>query len=186
MLWVGKRLGFEHPGIRQAGASHALRVLFLINLCNFADRYVPASVKSLIQTDLNLSDFETTLPSTGMIVVYMIFAVIFGTLADKEMVDRRFMLCGAIIFWSAATALAGLSANLVQLVCLRALIGIGEAAYGTLAPPWLSDFFPEQERNVVYGVRAPFPFLPFVGPSSHHPNLRLPNRPSPSLPLLTD
>ena len=159
MLWVGKRLGNEHPGIRQAGASHALRILFLINLCNFADRYVPASLKPLIQADLRLTDFETTLPSTGMIVVYMIFAVIFGTLADKEIVDRRFMLCGAIIFWSAATALAGLSANLVQLVCLRALIGIGEAAYGTLAPPWLSDFFPEQERNVVYGVRAPFPSL---------------------------
>jgi MFS family permease len=54
-----------------------------------------------------------------MIIVYMIFAVFFGTIHDKKLFDRRFLLCGAIIFWSAATALAGLSTNLVQLIALR-------------------------------------------------------------------
>ena len=53
------------PGIRQYGAKFALLVLTSINLLNYADRYIPSAVKSLIQNDLKLSDFETSLPVTG-------------------------------------------------------------------------------------------------------------------------
>jgi MFS family permease len=59
---------------------------------------------------------------------------------------------GAAIFWSVATSLAGLSTNLLQLIMIRALVGVGEAAYGTISPPMLSDFYPFFERNVVYGI----------------------------------
>ena len=46
-------------GTRQYDARQALIVLTAINFLNFADRYVPSSVKSLIQADLNLNDFES-------------------------------------------------------------------------------------------------------------------------------
>lgn len=82
----------------------------------------------------------------------MIFAVIFGTLSDKELLDRRVVLCVAVLFWSVVTSLAGLAQNLVALVLIRSLVGVGEAAYGTIAPPMLTDFFPANERNVVFGV----------------------------------
>lgn len=127
---LGRSLGDEFPNVRQYGARYALNILSAINLLNFADRYVPSAVKSLIEEDLHLNDFETALPVTGMVVVYMIFAVIFGVLSDRDIVDRRYLLCGAIIFWSIATASAGLATNLVQLVALRSLVGVGEAAYG--------------------------------------------------------
>lgn len=52
-------------GIRQPGARIALITLTAINFLNFADRYVPSAVKSLIQLDLGLNDFQTSLPSTG-------------------------------------------------------------------------------------------------------------------------
>ena len=52
-------------GMRQPGARAALITLTAINFLNFADRYVPSAVKSLIQEDLGLSDFQTSLPSTG-------------------------------------------------------------------------------------------------------------------------
>ena len=55
----------NHAGTRQTGARLAIWTLTAINFLNYADRYVPSSVKSLIQTDLKLSDFETSLPSTG-------------------------------------------------------------------------------------------------------------------------
>jgi len=35
---------------------------------------------------------------------------------------------------------------------IRSLVGVGEAAYGTISPPMLSDFYPFRERNVVYGI----------------------------------
>lgn len=55
----------KHKSIRQYGAKNALLALTAINFLNFADRYVPSAVKYLIQEDLKLSDFQTSLPSTG-------------------------------------------------------------------------------------------------------------------------
>ena len=54
-------------GGRQEGARYAIIILTSINLLNYADRYVPASVKDLIKEDLNLTDVETSLPATGMV-----------------------------------------------------------------------------------------------------------------------
>jgi MFS family permease len=56
------------------------------------------------------------------------------------------------MFWSLATSLAGLAENLVQLVALRSLVGVGEAAYTTITPAVLSDFYPYKERNIVFGI----------------------------------
>jgi hypothetical protein len=69
-LWSGIGSGFgkklaptDHPQ-RQEGAREALLCLSLINLLNFADRYVPSAVKELIKEDLDLTDTETALPTT--------------------------------------------------------------------------------------------------------------------------
>lgn len=154
MFILGEKLSRENsiPGQRQKGARFALLVLSGINLLNFADRYVPSGVKELIKDDLHLTDAETSLPTTGMIVVYMIFAVVFGWLGDKNLVDRRVILAAGIAFWSLATAAAGLAQNLEQLIILRSLVGVGEAAYSTVAPPLISDFFPHRDRNVAFGI----------------------------------
>ena len=125
-----RNLDSRFPNTRQFGARYALIILFTINLLNYTDRYVPAAVKQLIQKDLNLTDFETSLPTAGMIICYIIFAIIFGVISDRSLMDRRVLLCGAIVFWSISTALAGLATSLTQLVALRSLIGVGEAAYG--------------------------------------------------------
>lgn len=88
----------------------------------------------------------------GMVLVFSVFAVLFGWAGDYQVGDRRVILCAAIAFWSVATALAGLSDDLATLVFFRSLVGVGEAAYGTIAPPLLSDFYILCERQVVYGV----------------------------------
>jgi MFS transporter, Spinster family, sphingosine-1-phosphate transporter len=48
--------------------------------------------------------------------------------------------------------MAGLANNLLQLVCLRSAIGVGEAAFGAIASPMLADFYPMQERNVMFAI----------------------------------
>ena len=87
-----------------------------------------------------------------MIIVFMIFALIFGYLCDRNIADRRLILVCAVMFWSLATGLAGFSKNLAQLILFRSLVGVGEAAYGTIAPPMIFDFYPTPDRNVAYGV----------------------------------
>ena len=138
--WLGKNLDNSQPFTRQNGSRNALLILSAINLLNFADRYVPSAVKQLIEDDLHLNDFETALPVTGMIVIYMIFAVIFGVLSDKEIFDRRVLLFVAIVSWSLATASAGLATNLAELIAFRSLVGIGEAAYGSYGSLFLRTF----------------------------------------------
>ena len=54
-----------YAGIRQPGARAAILTLTAINFLNFADRYVPSAVKSLIQEELQISDLGTSLPNTG-------------------------------------------------------------------------------------------------------------------------
>ena len=82
----------------------------------------------------------------------MFFAPMFGMLNDKKLVDRRYLIWGAIVFWSLATSLAGFAQNLTALVLIRSLVGVGEAAYTTIAPPMLFDFYPYQERAIIMGI----------------------------------
>lgn len=55
----------RYTGMRQPGARAAILTLTAINFLNFADRYVPSAVKSLIQEELQISDLGTALPNTG-------------------------------------------------------------------------------------------------------------------------
>lgn len=151
-LLLARSLGPAHPLSRQEGARYALLTLTAVNLLNYADRYVPAAVKTLVQQDLRLSDAQTALPAFGMTVVYSVFAVLFGWMSDHQFLDRRLILVSAVLFWSLATTLAGLARDISSLVLLRSLVGVGEAAYASVAPPMLSDFYVIHERQVVYAI----------------------------------
>ena len=64
----GSRKPSSSRGLRQNGARAAILTLTAINFLNYADRYVPSAVKSLIQEDLHLSDYQTSLPNTGILI----------------------------------------------------------------------------------------------------------------------
>lgn len=131
-ILIGQSLNDKHPNVRQCGAQYAIYILFFMNLLNHADKLVPSAVKPLYQKDLGLTDFQSSLPISVTILVFMVFAPIYGYLSDYNVFDRRILLFTGVFLWSIATALAALSQNLTQLVCIRAVLGIGEAAYGTI------------------------------------------------------
>jgi predicted MFS family arabinose efflux permease len=54
--------------------------------------------------------------------------------------------------WSLATALSGLAGSYLGLLAARASVGIGEAAYGTIAPSLLSDYYPAAQRGRVMAI----------------------------------
>jgi predicted MFS family arabinose efflux permease len=128
----------------------ALVVLTLMNLLNYVDRWVPSAVKALFKKDLDLTDAETSWPLTAFVFVYMIASPIFGALAETR--NRRVLIAIGVAAWSIATAAAGLSQGFWTLLVTRALVGVGEAAYATLAPSVLADFFPPEKRNRAFTV----------------------------------
>jgi predicted MFS family arabinose efflux permease len=119
-----------------------------MNLLNYVDRWVPSAVKELLKEDLKLTDAQTSLPLSAFIVVYMIASPLFGALAEKY--NRRLLIALGVAAWSLATAAAALAQGFTSLLIARAAVGIGEAAYATLAPALLADFYPPERRNRVF------------------------------------
>jgi len=139
------------PKLRLGGARAALVVLTLLNLLNYLDRFVLASlVESLKSSELHLSDKQLGALATGFILVYMLTSPIFGTLGDRK--QRPRLLAIGVGIWSLATAVAGLTRSFGALFAARSSVGIGEAAYGTIAPALLADHFPKEKRGRVFAV----------------------------------
>ncbi len=132
------------------GAAFALFVLTLMNMLNYVDRWVPSAVKELFKHDLELTDAQTSWPLTAFIIVYMIASPVFGALAERH--DRKVLIAFGVAAWSLATAAASFATGFTSLLIARAAVGIGEAAYATLAPALLADFYPPEKRNRVFTV----------------------------------
>src|SRR5215472_7269126 len=132
-------------------ARMGLAVLTLIILFNYLDRYVVSSlVESLKKSELALADTQAGALATAFLVVYMLTSPIFGRLGDRSKRPRLLAIGGGI--WSLATALGGFARNFIGLFAARATVGIGEAAYGTVAPALLADYFPKERRGRVFAV----------------------------------
>src|SRR6266542_3168305 len=129
----------------------ALAVLTLINLFNYLDRYVVSSlVESLKKSELQLSDTQLGSLMTGFFLVYMLTSPVFGTLGDRR--GRPRLLAMGVGIWSVATALGGLARSFAGLFAARAAVGVGEAAYGTIAPALLADSFPKERRGRIFAI----------------------------------
>jgi MFS family permease len=154
------------------GARGALALLLLINLFNYMDRQVLAAVVDFIQASLFPKDsvavgsllgnlqqwcaahlgFKPELALIGVLgmafmVVYMIGAPLFGRLAERY---SRWTLVGVgVILWSIASGASGLAGGFFALLLTRCFVGVGEAAYGPVAPTLISDFYPIKMRGQV-------------------------------------
>jgi MFS family permease len=127
------------------GARFAIIVLTAMNLLNYIDRYVPSAVKPLFQKDLGFSDTQTAWPLTGFVIVYMLTSPLFGSLADRW--SRKRLLAIGVAIWSLATAAGAFATGFLTFMLARSLVGVGEAAYGTISPSLLSDYYPPERRN---------------------------------------
>lgn len=131
-------------------ASYALAVLTFINLFNYIDRWVVAAVLEPIKESLHLSDKQLGFIGAGFIVVYALTSPVFGTLGDRR--ARPPLIALGVAIWSLATGLAGFARGFWSLFIARSFVGVGEAAYGTIAPALLSDQFPVEKRGRVFAV----------------------------------
>ena len=132
-------------------AGRALLVLALINLLNYLDRFVVSALaESLKRSELQLTDTQLGLLMTGFVVVYMLASPLFGRLGDRG--PRPRLVALGVFIWSLATVLAGFAGSFIALFLARAVVGIGEAAYGTIAPSLLADLYPRSQRGRVLAI----------------------------------
>jgi MFS family permease len=143
----------EHVSFQKEdrAAIYALTVLTFINLFNYVDRWVVSAVlESLKHSELHLTDTELGFLPTGFLIVYTLTSPIFGTLGDRK--SRPPLIAVGVALWSIATSLGGFARGFLSLFIARSGVGVGEAAYGTIAPALLSDTFPLNKRGRVLSI----------------------------------
>lgn len=130
--------------------TYALVILTFINMFNYVDRWVVSALIEPIKGALRLTDTQLGVIGTGFIVVYALTSPIFGSLGDRK--ARPPLIAIGVGIWSIATALAGFSRGFWSLFIARSAVGVGEAAYGTIAPALLADQFPLERRGRIMAV----------------------------------
>jgi MFS family permease len=150
------------------GAGAAMALLLSINLFNYIDRQILSAVVPHIKEDLlhnagaeqgpvisflldglgkllggNPENAMVGLLAMAFMVTYMVAAPLLGSLKYK----RWWIICGGIVVWSLASGASGLATTFGALLLTRCLVGLGEAAYGPVAPSILSDYYPVASRG---------------------------------------
>ncbi|HEX9983932.1 MAG TPA: MFS transporter [Thermoanaerobaculia bacterium] len=131
-------------------ATYALAILTFINLFNYIDRWVVAAVLESLKRELGMSDTQLGLLGTGFIVIYTLTSPVFGSLGDIR--RRPPLVALGVAIWSLATGIAGFARGFWSLLFARSTVGIGEAAYGTIAPALIADYFPLERRGRALSV----------------------------------
>ncbi|CAH0563338.1 unnamed protein product [Brassicogethes aeneus] len=128
----------------------AVAILCFINLINYMDRFTLAGILKDIQDSYHIQNGKAGLLQTAFILSYMIFAPIFGYLGDRY--SRRWIMAAGVFLWSMTTLCGSYMGNFYWFLFFRALVGIGEASYSTIAPTIISDLFINDVRSKMLAV----------------------------------
>lgn len=131
----------------------AVLVLCYVNLINYMDRSTVAGMMDNIKQDVHFhirSDKYLGLLQTAFVVCYMLFAPLFGYLGDRY--SRKWILNLGLSLWAFSTFVGSFMTNFWAFLTFRALVGIGEASYSTIAPAIISDLFTKDSRSRVLAL----------------------------------
>jgi len=125
-------------------------LLFILLLCDQADRMVVSSLFPYIQSAWGISDMEC-----GLLVSVYFWALVICIIPASILVDRwsRKKSIGILsIIWSLASMAGAFTLNIRQLLTTRTIIGVSEAGYGPAGAAMLSWLYPLDKRARIFGI----------------------------------
>lgn len=138
------------PAALRSRGIPALPLLTLINFFNYLDRQVVYGMTPLIGDEFHLSPLELGLLATVNLLVFAFASLVSGPIADR--VGPRKVIFTGILIWSVATIGSALSTSYVMLMFFRALVGVGEGAYGPSANTLLCADADPAKRGRALGI----------------------------------
>src|SRR5262249_40625057 len=114
------------------------------------DRYSFFAAGTHIQEALAIDDKWFGVLGVSFMIVYTIVSPVMGWMGDRY--SRKMLLASGVGLWSLATVGTAFSADFYHMFFWRALLGLGEASYGAIAPALISDLFPIKARGRAMGV----------------------------------
>jgi len=126
-------------------------VLFVLYILSLADRLIVALQVDAIKAGLHLTDLQIgMLQGPAFAVLYALFAIPVGLALDRY--SRRLVMFASIFVWSLAATACGLATGFVFLLIARALVGAGQAGFGTGAYSIIGDSFAPAKVSVAMSV----------------------------------
>jgi MFS family permease len=143
----------EAPTARAGSRAYAWLVFALtfgLLLSDYMSRQVLNAVFPLLKMAWGLSD--TQLGSLSGVVALMVgvLTVPLSVLADRWGRVKSIVLMASL--WSAATLGCAIATNYGEMLLARALVGVGEAAYGSVGIALILSIFPAHLRSTLTGA----------------------------------
>jgi ACS family hexuronate transporter-like MFS transporter len=125
-------------------------MLLLATALSFMDRQVLSVSIIKIKDELSITDTEYGFINAGFLISYAIMFAVGGALIDKF--GSRLGLAFSVGFWSLATALHALSANVFHFGFFRFLLGIGEGGCFPGAVKAVTEWIEPKKKAVANGI----------------------------------
>ncbi|MEW5978414.1 MAG: MFS transporter [Acidobacteriota bacterium] len=125
-------------------------VLFAGSVNNYLDRAVLGVVMPQIRHDLGLSNTAYGFAVNAFLLLYMLFYILGGRLADAIGCRRAFLI--TITFWSLASMAHALARGFWSLCFFRAMLGVGEGPFYPAAIRGISEWFRPDNRAKAVGL----------------------------------
>jgi predicted MFS family arabinose efflux permease len=139
-----------HPSPARRRGVPPLPLLTLVNGFNYLDRQVVYGMTPLIGDTFHLDLAQLGFLATVNLIVFAVASLVSGPIADR--IGPRKVIFGGILVWSIATIGSALSNSYHMLLFFRALVGVGEGAYGPSANSLLCADAPPEKRGRAMGI----------------------------------
>jgi len=139
----------DHRPAPRRYAWSVFAILFALMVVDYVDRQVVVSMFSHLKAQWDLSDSQLGALVSVVSITVALGAVPLSLLADRWSRVKSIFLMALV--WSLATISCAFAASYWNLLGARALVGVGEAAYGTVGAALLATLFPVRMRSTVLG-----------------------------------
>jgi MFS family permease len=127
-----------------------LPLLTAINFVNYFDRQIMYGLFPLVGRDLRLSDTQLGALGFGNLLVYAVASLLSGPATRRF--GTRAVIATGILVWSLATLGSAFAPSYAVLLVMRALVGVGEGAFGPSANALLCADAEPHRRGRALGI----------------------------------
>jgi predicted MFS family arabinose efflux permease len=127
-------------------------LLFFGAALNYGDRTAVTAVFPLLRRDLGMSDMALAAVGTFFLWSYALCSPVAGYLGDRF--SRTTLIATSLGAWSAVTLASALVSNSPQLLTMRLLLGVAEAAYMPAAIALLAEHHGQATRATALSIHT--------------------------------
>lgn len=140
----------QEPSVSRRYAWVVFALVIGLMLSDYLSRQVMNAVFPFLKEEWALSD--TQLGSLVSVVALVVGVMTFPVSLVADRIGRVRSATAMAIVWGLATVACGLSGNFISLFIARALVGLGEAGYGSAGGAILTSVFPRRLHSTVMGA----------------------------------